>query len=64
MEVTIIIKAGSPAERAAIKNALQNIAENFNKENVMEIARLSKLEQPNEKITSLFNNPLFKMAIR
>ncbi len=63
-DIHITIKSNSHAETATLKNALQNIADNFDKENQLEIARLSKLENANEKLKSLFNNPLFKMAIR
>lgn len=64
MEITIHLKNNSPAEVTSIKNALQTIADNFSKENQLEIAKLSKLENANDKLKNLFNNPLFKMAIR
>lgn len=64
MTIEIIINAETAIEAATIKNALQNIADNFNKENQLEIARLSKLPNANDKLKSLFTNPLFKMAIR
>jgi hypothetical protein len=63
-EITIKLNSNSPIEIASIKNSIQTIADNFNKENQAEIAKLSKMENANEKLKDLFNNPLFKMAIR
>lgn len=63
-DIIISIPSNSPAEIGNIKNSIQAIAKNFNKENLAEIAKLSALPNANEKIQSLFNNPLFKMAIR
>lgn len=63
-EITLTITSQSAAQTVIIKNALQAIADNFNKENQLEIAKLSKLPDANDKLKSLFNNPLFKMAVR
>lgn len=63
-EIIITINSNSPAEITKIKADLQSIATNFSKENRTEIAKLSQLENANEKIQKLFSNPLFKMACR
>ncbi|MBS1635233.1 MAG: hypothetical protein JST26_04865 [Bacteroidetes bacterium] len=63
-EITITLNSNSPIVIASVKNSLQTIADNFTKENQAEIAKLSKLPNANDKLKDLFNNPLFKMAIR
>lgn len=63
-DIIITINSNSPAEIAKIKADLQSIATNFSKENRAEIAKLSNLENANERIQKLFTNPLFKMACR
>jgi hypothetical protein len=63
-DIIISINSNSPAEIAKIKADLQSIATNFSKENRAEIAKLSQLDNANERIQKLFSNPLFKMACR
>lgn len=63
-DIIITINSNSPAEIAKVKADLQSIASNFSKENRAEIARLSQLDNTNERIQKLFSNPLFKMACR
>jgi len=64
MDVTISIPDAGPLETASAKVALEKIAKNFNKSNLAKIAELSEIPDANNKLQSLFNNPLFKMAIK
>ena len=59
-EIIITIKEENPAAIGAIKNALQNIATNFSKPNILYIADLSKKSNVNEKFESLKNNVFIK----
>lgn len=63
-EITITINSNSPMEAMVIKNSLQTLATNFNKDNLSKMADLSKMDNPNEKIKNLFDNPFFKMATK
>ncbi len=46
------------------KIALEKLAKNFNAENLMKMAELSEIPNPDEQIKALFNNAFFKMAIK
>lgn len=61
--VNISINVASDAEAFAIKIALQEIAKNFNKDNIIYIAELSKKPNVNEKFKSLKNNPFIKTML-
>ena len=63
MQVTINTNETNSMAAINLKIALQKIVTNFNKENILKIAELSEIKNPNEKIKNLFNNPLFKMAL-
>ena len=58
-QVSISVNA-TDAEAFAIKVGLELIAKNFNKENILYIAELSKKPNVNEKFKSLRNNPFIK----
>jgi len=63
-EITITVKAASDIEAFTMKNALQSIATNFNKENVVYVAELSKKKDVNEKFNALKTNPLVKTILK
>lgn len=62
-DITLKINSNSPLEEIAIRNALQTIASNFNKNNLQYIAELSNKEGVNEKFEKLKNNPLVKSLL-
>ena len=64
MQVTIDVPNVSTLDSISVKIAVEKIARNFNKENLLEIAKLSDLPDANNKLKKLFNNPLFKMALK
>ena len=63
-EITITINAASDMEAFTIKTALQNIAANFTKENLVYIAELSKKEKVNEKFAGMKTNPFLKTLLK
>ncbi len=64
MTVTIELNTTNPLEAASTKIALEKIAKNFDASNINKVAELSSIPNANKKIQDLFNNPLFKMAIK
>ncbi len=62
-EIIIKVNAASDIEAFTLKNALQSIATNFNKDNVLYIAELSKKKDVNKKFTSLKANPIVKALL-
>lgn len=62
-QVSISVNATTEAEAFAIKIALEQIAKNFNKENILYIADLSKKPNVNDKFKSLKNNPFIKQML-
>ncbi len=63
-EITIKVKAASDIEAFTLKNALQSIATNFNKENLIYIAELSRNKGVNDKFNSLKANPIVKAMMK
>lgn len=64
MTITIELPEVSPLDSVSVKIAVEKIAKNFIKENLQTIAELSSLPDANNKLKKLFNNPLFKMALK
>ena len=62
-EISITVNAASDMEAFAIKNALQSIATNFNKDNLVYISELSKKPDVNNKFAKLKSNPLVKALL-
>lgn len=58
--ITINVNAASDQEAMIFKMALQNMVNNFNKENLIYIADLSKKPNVNEKFKNLRSNPFIK----
>lgn len=64
MTITIELPEVSALDSVSVKIAVEKIAKNFAKDNLIEIAKLSDLHDANNKLKKLFNNPLFKMALK
>ena len=58
--ITINVNATSDQEAMIFKMALQNMVNNFNKENLLYISDLSKKPNVNEKFKNLRANPFIK----
>lgn len=52
-----------PAQKMALQNAFQRIADGFNGDSVKKIADLSEKPNINEKLNTLLGNPLVKMQL-
>lgn len=63
-QLNIEVPNCSTLEASATKVMLEKIARNFDKKNLAKIAELSEIKDANNKLQGLFNNPLFKMAIK
>jgi len=62
--ITIQIKSASgPAQKMALQNAFQRIADGFSSDSVKKTADLSEKKDINEKLTKLLSNPLVKMQL-
>lgn len=62
-EITINIKSDSAVDTVVLKQALQSIASNFSKENILAIAKVSKANNVNENLPKLLGNPMVKMYL-
>lgn len=62
-DITISTNAETDMEAFSLKSAIQSIATNFNKENLIYLAELSRKPNVNEKFIKLKNNPFIKKLI-
>lgn len=62
-DVTISTQANSDMEALSLKNAIQTIASNLNKANILYVADLCRKDKINEKFDKLKNNPLVKTML-
>ena len=62
-EIIITVNTASDMEAFTIKNALQSIAKNFNKDNLVYIAGLANKPKANERFNDLKSNPIVKALL-
>jgi hypothetical protein len=62
-DINITITAATPMEEMVLRGAIQKIAKNFNKVNLIYIAELSEKQNVNEKFEKLKNNKIVQTLL-